>query len=87
MYDKDMETVTLSSKGQIAIPKAVRERLGLREGMLLEIDLHGREITLRPLEDWRGLRGIAAGADLLKARAEERQQELEQERQPGSRRG
>ena len=45
----------MSSKGQIAIPKALRERLHLREGVELSLDVHGEELVLRKLvkRDWR----------------------------------
>jgi AbrB family looped-hinge helix DNA binding protein len=43
----DMLTMTLSSKGQVVIPKAVRERLGLRAGDVLEIEEQGDVLLLR----------------------------------------
>jgi AbrB family looped-hinge helix DNA binding protein len=44
-----MPTSTLTSKGQVTIPKTVRERLGLREGdrLLFLVDERG-ELTIRP---------------------------------------
>jgi len=39
-----MEIVTLSSKGQIAIPKTIREALNLSEGAKLTLDVRGGEI-------------------------------------------
>ena len=41
-----METVTVSSKGQIAIPKLIREALNLSEGTKLTLDVRGGEIIL-----------------------------------------
>ena len=41
-----MELVTVSSKGQIAIPKAVRDALNLSEGAKLTIELRGQKIIL-----------------------------------------
>jgi AbrB family looped-hinge helix DNA binding protein len=43
----DMLTMTLSSKGQVVIPKAVRDRLGLRAGDVLEIEEQGGALLLR----------------------------------------
>ncbi|HEX9726491.1 MAG TPA: AbrB/MazE/SpoVT family DNA-binding domain-containing protein [Vicinamibacteria bacterium] len=54
-----MPTSTVTSKGQVTIPKAIRERLGLSEGDTLEfaIDDAGR-IVARPAERRRGVCGV-----------------------------
>jgi len=46
-----MDTVTLSSKGQLTIPRQMREALGLAPGARLQasIDRHGR-LVLVPLK-------------------------------------
>ncbi len=44
-----METVTLSSKGQLVIPKAVRDHASVTAGSLLEVRYIDGEIRLRPL--------------------------------------
>lgn len=36
-----MTKATMSSKGQIAIPRAIRERLNLKAGTEVEIDVQG----------------------------------------------
>lgn len=41
------ETVTLSTKGQVVVPKAVRDRLGWRAGSRLEVEIRGDEVVLR----------------------------------------
>ena len=41
-----MEQVTVSSKGQIAIPKQVRDELNLDEGTKLNLQVRGHEIVL-----------------------------------------
>ena len=61
----DVETVTISSKGQLAIPKALREQLGIREGSRLRIQVRNSKLVLSKVEDWRTLRGAAAGTNLL----------------------
>ena len=43
----DTLTTTMSSKGQVVIPKAVRERLGLRAGDVLEVEEQGDVLLLR----------------------------------------
>jgi AbrB family looped-hinge helix DNA binding protein len=75
-----MELVSVSSKGQIAIPKEVRERLGIREGMRLKLSDDGNRIMLeKDLGDWRSLRGLAAGTDLLSAYAEDKENKKRRE--------
>ena len=41
------EIATLTSKGQITLPKAVRDALGLTKGSKLKIELDGSRIILR----------------------------------------
>jgi AbrB family looped-hinge helix DNA binding protein len=56
-----MQTVTLSSKCQLVIPREVRDRLALEPGTKLTVIEKGGVIYLvpeRPLED---LKGVARG--------------------------
>ena len=39
----------MSSKGQVTIPKAVREALGLKPGDLVSLELEGDSVRLRPV--------------------------------------
>ena len=61
-----MKTV-VSEKGQITLPKALRDRLGLYPGVVLEFeDREGRLIGRKamaedPIQQWRG-RGHLPGA-------------------------
>jgi AbrB family looped-hinge helix DNA binding protein len=48
-----METV-LSTKGQIVVPKALRERLGLRPGDRLEANEEDGRLILTPRRNRRG---------------------------------
>ena len=73
-----MEKVTVSSKGQIAIPKSVRDRLNLAEGTRLTLELRGQEIVLSKLPAWKKLRG-AAGRDLMPAFAAHKKEERARE--------
>lgn len=42
-----MERVSVSSKGQVVIPKAIRQRLNLRPGTQLEVELVNDTLTLK----------------------------------------
>lgn len=57
-----METVTLSSKYQLVIPRRAREQLGIRPGTKLTVLSKGDVIFLIPERPMRHYRGIAAGA-------------------------
>lgn len=76
-----MTKTTISSKGQIAIPKAVRERLNLKAGTEISVDVQGEAIVLKRLvrdhPDWRTMRGMFRGsADLLRDLTDERAAEI-----------
>lgn len=43
-----MPTVTVSDKGQVVIPAAIRRRLGLEPGSKLDFELEGDSIRMRP---------------------------------------
>ena len=57
----DMETVTLSPKFQVVIPRAVRERLQLRAGTQMVVVAFNGGLRLMPLRTAADLRGIARG--------------------------
>ena len=42
-----MATSTLTSKGQITVPRVVRERLGMKQGDRLEFALEGERVILQ----------------------------------------
>ena len=58
-----MDSVKLSTKGQIVIPKALRDRLSLRAGQRFTVVTVGNVISLVPVESVRAIRGLLAGAD------------------------
>jgi antitoxin PrlF len=60
-----MPTATMSSKGQTVIPKAIRERLGLRPGDSLDFVVQDDgDVVIRPaLEDVRHLKGALRRAN------------------------
>ena len=74
-----MEQVTVSSKGQIAIPKAVRDALNLSEGTKLTLEVRGQKIVLSKEPAWRKLQGVAADHELMDTFAAFRKHERERE--------
>jgi AbrB family looped-hinge helix DNA binding protein len=74
-----MEQVTVSSKGQIAIPKTIRDELNLSAGSKLTVEVRGQEIVLSKEPTWKKLKGAAAGRDLMGAFAAFRKSERELE--------
>ena len=58
-----METVTISSKFQLVLPRGARERLQLRPGMRITVLDKGGVIYLVPERPIRAYRGIARGTD------------------------
>ena len=56
-----METVTLSSKFQLVLPRATRERLRLEPGMKLTVLAKGDVIFRVPARPMKALRGVARG--------------------------
>ena len=57
-----METVTLSTKFQLVLPRKARERLHLRPGMKFTVIEKGGVLHLVPERPIRELRGIAKGS-------------------------
>jgi antitoxin PrlF len=71
-----MPTVTVSDKGQVVIPAAIRRGLGIKPGVELEFELHGDAIwvTMRhavPPSD------IDSGYGMLSAKPSRRPRKLE----------
>ena len=50
-----METTTMTSKGQVTIPKSVRQQLGLRQGAKVAFVVEGDHAVLRPAVPVRAL--------------------------------
>jgi AbrB family looped-hinge helix DNA binding protein len=66
-----IETVTLSSKFQIVIPKKTREIIGLRSGEKLKMIVYDGRIELVPVKPMESFRGIAKGIDTRVERDED----------------
>lgn len=79
--------VKLSSKGQLVIPKEIRQALDLQPGTEFTIELVGRQIIIQPIVDKQkaleaieALHGMFAGSDLLDALEAEHRWEVERDR-------
>jgi AbrB family looped-hinge helix DNA binding protein len=57
-----MISATLSSKFQLAVPKAIRDELGLRAGQKFAVIAKGQAIELVPLRSVLAARGLLRGA-------------------------
>jgi AbrB family looped-hinge helix DNA binding protein len=58
-----LSTVTISSKYQVVIPKAVRERLKIKPGQKVEAFAVGGRIELVPVRPVSEMRGFLKGMD------------------------
>ena len=68
-----MELATLTAKGQVTIPKAVREALGMKRVDLVSWDLDEESVRLRvvPAIDHVYLTGVQAGLTEWDSEADE----------------
>jgi AbrB family looped-hinge helix DNA binding protein len=54
-----MPSASLTSKGQVTVPKVIREQLKVKTGDRLDFVIEGDRIVLRPgTRDLRSLRGV-----------------------------
>ncbi|MBE0658051.1 MAG: AbrB/MazE/SpoVT family DNA-binding domain-containing protein [Bryobacteraceae bacterium] len=67
-----METVTISPKFQVVIPKEIRTRLNLKVGQKVQAMVYDDRIVLVPVRPARQLRGFVRGIDTSVAREKDR---------------
>ena len=67
-----METVTVSPKFQVVIPKPIRERLGLSPGQKVQAIVYGDRIELIPVRPIKEMRGFLKGIDTTVEREADR---------------
>lgn len=70
-----MVIVKVHRKGIVVLPKSVREKAGIEEGMLLEVSVEGNKVVLKPLDLWDRVWGCGKG----RGSAEEAELELNRE--------
>jgi AbrB family looped-hinge helix DNA binding protein len=58
-----MNTVTLSPKFQVVIPKAIREILRLKPGQKIQAIVYQNRIELIPVKSAKDMRGFIKGID------------------------
>ena len=83
-----MTTTRISERGQVVIPKEIRERLGLERGQLLEVEESEGAILMRarmqkggsPTGGWRAWRGALEGSGTLEDLEAEHRREVERAR-------
>jgi AbrB family looped-hinge helix DNA binding protein len=70
--EKRMETVTVSPKFQVVLPKAVRQMLGIRVGQKIVVIAYQDRIVLLPERPIQEARGSLKGIDTKVNREEDR---------------
>ena len=56
-----MDTVTLSSKYQIVIPRAIREKWQVKPGQKVRLIIYGKRLEIVPVRDIKEARGFLKG--------------------------
>ena len=82
-----MTTTRVSERGQVVIPKSIRERLGIQRGQVLEVTELEGAILMRPQKGrpasapgrWEDWRGVLAGSGALQDLEAEHRREIERD--------
>lgn len=67
-----METVVVSPKFQVVIPRAVRESLSIQPGQKVQVIRYEDRIELIPMKPARKMRGFLKGIDTVVKRESDR---------------
>jgi len=67
-----MDTVSVSPKFQVVIPKSVRKPLGIKAGMRVQVIAYGDRIELLPIRPAKSMRGYLKGIDTRVKRDKDR---------------
>lgn len=76
-----MAVVRLSSKGQLVIPKAIRDALGLKRGSMCRMGIEDARLVVEPVPmdekvEWRRWRGRIRGTGAVQAHLREHRREI-----------
>lgn len=63
---------TIGPKGQVVVPKKIRDALGLKPGDAVVIHQYGNQVIIESAASQKTLKGIFAGLDLLNDLEEEK---------------
>ena len=66
-----MDTVTISSKFQMVIPRAIREKWNINPGQKVRLIVYGNALEVVPVRDIREARGFLKGMSSNIEREEE----------------
>jgi AbrB family looped-hinge helix DNA binding protein len=67
-----MDTVTVSPKYQVVIPKRIRERLKVKKGQKFQVFFFEGRIELIPVKNMKDMRGFLKGIDTTVVREVDR---------------
>ena len=67
-----METVKVSPKFQVVIPRKIRESLHIRPGQRIQVLLYEGRVEFIPLRRMKGMRGFLRGIDTTVEREQDR---------------
>jgi AbrB family looped-hinge helix DNA binding protein len=67
-----METVTVSPKFQVVIPRDARKALGIRTGQKVQVIVYEGRLELVPVKSAKKMRGFAQGIDTTLEREDDR---------------
>jgi AbrB family looped-hinge helix DNA binding protein len=67
-----VDTVTISPRFQVVIPRAVREQLGLEPGQKVQALAYSNRVELIPVQPLRRMRGFLTGIETAVERDRDR---------------
>jgi len=67
-----VETVTVSKKYQVVIPRTIRRSVGIQPGQKVQVFAYGNRIEYVPVQPMRRMRGFLKGIDATVEREADR---------------